>query len=102
MLQSFVALDGTECPIQKSTPFSKHWFSHERNWAGLRCDLTVSVSTASAVWASEPWTPGWFSDVSIFRNGLKTRLGISEFIVADAGTLTVDVLHNQSIPILYH
>ena len=37
------------------------------------------------MWANEPWPCGAYSDVRVFRNGLKKLLRKEEFVITDAG-----------------
>ena len=37
------------------------------------------------MWLSGPWPAGSYSDVRIFRNGLRQKLAPFEFVIGDAG-----------------
>ncbi len=47
----------------------------------------MTVGSGRFVWASGPWPAGSHSDIRIFRAGLRTKLGTSEFVIADAGCI---------------
>lgn len=80
-----MSVDGTDCPIQEPSLFSSEWYSHKLNGPGVRYEIAVSLHSAKAVWASGPFQPGKFPDVTIFRQGLRKRLSSQEYVVADDG-----------------
>ena len=84
-MNSYLTVDGTDCPVLEPKPFSPRWFSHKFNLAALRYEIAVSVESARVVWASGPFAAGAHSDMSIFDNRLKYKLGTSEFVITDAG-----------------
>lgn len=67
------------------SPFSPSWYSHKTNRAGLRYEVGLSVRKANIVWANGPFPCGDYSDVRIFRSGLKNLLGVEEFVIGDSG-----------------
>ena len=78
-------MDGTDCPINEPTPFSTAWYSHKINSAALRYELTVSTRKAHIVSVNGPWPAGSYSDLKIFRNGVRKKLRDDEFVIADNG-----------------
>ena len=85
ILNCYMSVDGVDCSICEPTLFSRKWFSHKLNRAGLRYEIGASIQSGSIVWASGPWPCGRYSDISIFRSGLKHKLLDDEFVVADSG-----------------
>lgn len=61
------------------------WYSHKINAAGLRYEIAVSIQRAQIVSVNGPWPAGSYTDVKIFREGLKTLLLDEEFVIADNG-----------------
>lgn len=51
----------------------------------MRYEIGISVRSANIVWASGPYACGTYSDVRIFRAGLKKLLGLEEFVIGDSG-----------------
>lgn len=51
----------------------------------MRYEIAVSVETAKIVWANGPWPCGAFSDIRIFRGGLKSMLKVDELAIGDSG-----------------
>ena len=47
--------------------------------------MAVSLEHPQIVWVNGPWPCGAFSDVRVFRSGLKSTLDVDEFVVADGG-----------------
>ena len=80
-----VSVDGTDCPICELSPFDPAWYSHKINGPAVRYEIALSVETAKIVWTNGPWPCGAFSDLLIFRTGLKKMLDIDEFVVGDRG-----------------
>lgn len=80
-----VSVDGTDFRIHEPTPFSPRWYSHKFHGPGLRYEVGVSVATGDIVWAHGPFPCGEFSDVRIFRLGMKQHLGNGELVIADGG-----------------
>lgn len=74
-MTSFDTVDGTDCPIREPTPFSPHWFSHERNGAALRYEIAVSISSAHIFWTSGPWAPGRFTMLPFFAKNWRRNSG---------------------------
>ncbi len=58
-------------------------------WLHLECTLPKylepPIQCAKIVSVNGPWPAGSFSDLKIFREGLKPLLGDHEFVVADSG-----------------
>lgn len=53
--------------------------------AGVRYEIAISITSGRIVWANGPFRCGEYSDLKIFREGLKRRLEIHEFVIADNG-----------------
>lgn len=66
-------------------PFSPSLFSHNINRAGLRYEIGLYVRNTNLVWASGPYARGAYSDVRIFRCGLKKLLQTQEFVIGGRG-----------------
>ena len=83
--------DGTDCWIQEPSPFSRSWYSHKLNKAGLRYELSVAVGCSRIVWVHGPFRAGSWTDVKIFRKGLRQVLQyFGEMTIADGGYKGLD------------
>lgn len=71
--------------IYEPTPFSPEYYSHKINNAGLRYKIGLSFGSGEIVWVHAPFTCGSFSDVRIFRIGMKRKLLRGEYVVAHGG-----------------
>jgi len=84
-LSSYVSVDGADFRIQEPKPFSSQWYSHKFKGAGVRYELGIALKTGKVVAAHGPFPCGSFSDLSIFRLGMKKALLSQETVVADGG-----------------
>ena len=50
----------------------------------MRYEVAASVEKAKIVWANGPW-PAAYTDIRIFRSGLKLMLNEDEFAIGDSG-----------------
>lgn len=80
-----MTVDGVDFPIQEPTPFSKKWWSHKFDGAGLRYEVAVTINTGDIVAFHGPFPCGSFPDLKIFRLGIKPLLGPGEKVIADRG-----------------
>jgi hypothetical protein len=80
-----ISVDCTDVPIQEPSPFSKRWYSHKLNKAGLRYEVGVSLKGGDVVWIHGPFPCGEWPDISIFRSCLKLHLDKGERVEADNG-----------------
>lgn len=65
-LESYVSVDGTDCPIHEPTPFGSSFYSEKVNGPGLRHEVGVSVSSSRIVSVSGHFKPGEMNDLSVF------------------------------------
>ena len=80
-----MTVDGTDCPINEPTPFSRTWFSKKFHGAGLRYEVGVCIQTGDICWINGPFKPGVWNDLAIFRRNLRQRLLPWEKVECDAG-----------------
>jgi len=80
-----VSIDTTDVPIEEPKPFSKKWYSHKFQGAGLRYEIAVSIKKGHIVWVHGPFPCGSYPDISIFRHTLKHYLEENERVEADNG-----------------
>ena len=78
-------MDGTDFWIPEPTPFDRKWYSHKFNHAALRYEIAMCIQTGWIVWVNGPFCAGSFSDVRIFREGLKNHLHFDERVEVDRG-----------------
>ena len=78
-----VTVDGTDFKINEPSPFSRKWYSHKINHAGLRYEVGVCIQTGSIVWINGPYAPGHWPDINIARDGLHDALDPDELYLAD-------------------
>ncbi len=71
--------------INEPIPFDKSWYCHKFNGPGVRYEVGISIENPKIVWANGPWPCGSHSDLRIIREGLKLKLLLDEFVVADGG-----------------
>lgn len=96
-LSCFVSIDGTDFPILEPRPFNSGWFSHKFKGAGVRYEIGIQISTGRLVWAHGPFMAGRFSDLKIFRHGMKKRLEIGEQVIADGTYMDPDVVYPGTV-----
>jgi len=80
-----VSIDTTDVPIEEPKPFSRKWYSHKFEGAGLRYEIAVSIKKGYIVWVNGPYPCGSYPDISIFRHALKHYLEKDERVEADDG-----------------
>jgi hypothetical protein len=80
-----MTVDGTDVMIWEPKPFSRMWYSHKFNGAGLRYEIGVCIQTGDIVWVNGPFKCGPWPDLSIFRINLKNLLLPREQVEADNG-----------------
>lgn len=80
-----VSVDGTDFKICEPSPFQTKWYSHKFNGPGLRYEVGICIGTGHIVWVHGPFPCGRYSDLSIFRLGMKESLLSGEKVVADGG-----------------
>ena len=82
---ALVTVDGTDFRIPEPMPFHRGWYSHKYKRAGVRYEIAVCIATGCIVHTLGPFPCGHWSDISIFRFGLKKMLLPNELVVADKG-----------------
>ena len=80
-----MTVDGTDCQISESFPFSRVWHSHKFRKTGLRYEIGVCIQTGDIVWVNGPFKCGRWVDISIFRRNLKHKLLPGEMVECDGG-----------------
>lgn len=80
-----MSLDGTDCPILEPTPFSKKWYSHKLNGAGIRYEIGLNISTGDIVWAFGGVPCGQYPDLSLARLAYTSSVDDGELTIADDG-----------------
>lgn len=78
-------MDGTDCPINRPSPFDTKWFSHKFRHDGLRYEVAINIRTGEICWINGPFQPGpWRDDIIFQRGGLNDELMEGEMVHADA------------------
>lgn len=80
----FISVDGTDCPVFESWPFSTKMYSHKFNGPAVKYELAVCLKTAMIVWINGPFL-GSKHDNTIFKEGLSQLLFDEEAVEADRG-----------------
>jgi DDE superfamily endonuclease len=80
-----ITVDGTDCPIQEPTEFSRRWFSHKFKGPGLRYEIGICIQTGWVVWQNGPYPCGSWNDLRVARDSLYQFLLPGEKYIADAG-----------------
>ena len=74
--------------IQEPWPFEKEynkkWYSHKFKAAAVRYEVGICLKTGNICWFNGPY-PAGIPDITIFRRGLKHKLGVRELAIADMG-----------------
>jgi hypothetical protein len=78
-----LTIDGTDCPIQEPSNFSKSWFSHKFKGPAVKYELGVDME-GNLVWISGPYR-GSINDLTIFRRVLKALIPKNFLCIADSG-----------------
>ena len=79
-----MTVDGTYFRISEPIPFDKIWYSHKFKSAGLRYELGICIKTGDIFSFNGPFAAS-FSDLNIFRVGMKMNLMGGEQVIADRG-----------------
>ena len=88
---SKISTDGTDCLICEPTPFCRSWYSHKLNKAALRYEISVAVGCSKVVWVHGPFRAGSWTDIKIFKKGLRQMLHFfGEMTIADGGYQGLD------------
>ena len=82
---ALVTVDGTDYRIFEPIPFHRGWYSHKYKRAGVRYEISVCIATGCIVHTLGPFPCGHWSDISIFRFGVKKLLLPNECVIADKG-----------------
>ena len=78
-----MTVDGVDFFISTPIIFSKKWYSHKFNKAGLRYEFAINIQTGDIVWVYGPFKPGKMNDLNIFRSKLISTLDDGEKVEAD-------------------
>ncbi len=81
----YLTVDGTDFRIPEPTPFWSGWYSHKFKGPGLRYEVGICIQTGWICWIFGPFACGKWSDLKIFRVGLKTKLIPRERVEANGG-----------------
>jgi hypothetical protein len=72
------SVDGTGCPIVgcilPNGRDDPHMDSYKIRCSALRYEVAVSICSSDIVWVAEPYLPGQWNDLMIFRHGLSDML----------------------------
>ena len=80
-----MSVDGTNFEINQPQNFDKKWFSHKFKGPGLRYEVALNIQTGNIVWSHGPFSPGAYTDVAIFLQGLAHKLEPGKRVEADRG-----------------
>lgn len=83
--ECLVSVDGTDFKMYEWGDFWSGWYSHKFKAPGLRYEVGVCIRTGHIVWIHGPFPCGKWSDLKIFRQGLKNMLQQGEKVQADGG-----------------
>src|SRR4051794_35737324 len=82
-----MALDGTECPIQRPLDWETqfNYYSGKKGCHTIKYEVRVCISNGRLVWLAGG-VPGRVHDISLARNsGILNQLQPGELILADKG-----------------
>ena len=82
---AFLSTDGTDFSILEQSPFWSGWCSHKFKGAGLRYEIGVGICSGNICWLNGPFPAGKYSDIKIFRLGLKKCIDPGEKVEASNG-----------------
>ena len=82
----FMSIDGTHCPIEEPTPFSKIWSSYKIGGKpAYAYEIGILIRQDQIAWINGPF-PGSFPDKKIFSTqGLLEKIPVGKKAVADDG-----------------
>ena len=99
-----ISVDGTDFRIEEPSPFNRRWYSHKYKGPGLRYEIGICIRTGFVVWINGPFPCGEWSDLKIFKAGMRHKLDGGEKVVADNGyptqglyTIILQMLENAGI-----
>ena len=78
-------MDGTDCPIQEQSPFSRDWYSFKLNGPGLRYEIGLCIQTGKMVWVYGGVACGINPDLVLARSRYTQAVRLGELTVADKG-----------------
>ena len=61
----------------------RDYYSHKFKGSGLRYEIGISIQKGDICWIFGPFKCGKYTDLMIFRKGLKKELGRGEKVIAD-------------------
>lgn len=82
-VNTFMSVDGNNCPINEPKPSSRTWFSNKLNRSGLRYEVVVSISSCELVWVTWTFNCLSYSNLKVFNRYLFTILGQNESVLTD-------------------
>ena len=80
-----VTVDGTDFHIYEPKPWSKKWYSHKFDGAGLQYEMAMNIQMGCIVRICGPFPSGSFNDLTIFHGGLMHMRCPGEMVKADHG-----------------
>ena len=93
----FTTVDGVDCEMQESYPFSSMWHSHKSNGSALRYEVAWATRSNNIVWANGPFPAGTCPDGKICRQcGFTDSLEPDETFLADLGYVGIPQCINKS------
>lgn len=78
-------MDGTDCPIQEPSPFSRDWWSFKLNGPGLRYEIGLCIRTGKIVWVFGGVACGTNPDLKLARIKYTEAVILGELTIADKG-----------------
>ncbi len=81
--QCSCSVDGTDCSINQTSPYSSTWYSRKISAAAVRYESAASIREAGIVSVRRPLPSVSYSDLAIFRYGIRKGLQNDEFVVTD-------------------
>jgi len=90
------SVDGVDCPVHQRYVYvydyrkkkevkelDKRYYSKKFDGPGLRYEIGASIRSPDIVWINGPFLPGNYTDLMIFREGMKQSLDDGEMVEAD-------------------
>lgn len=80
-----MSVEGTDCAINETVPFTPMWFSNKFHGPAVWYEIGVSNGTVRIECANGPFLAGKFPYLKVFEKDLLQKLRDGETVIADNG-----------------
>lgn len=90
--------DCTDFRILELYQFDPKWYFFKFNGPGLKCEITISISTGQEVWTHGLFECGTYNELAIFNLELQKMQDRDEFAAADRGYTRRNIMTSRYEP----